>query len=445
MKIKELLFIASLCPVLSVGAQTLRLSGTVQGADADMRLFVSPLENHKQGDDTPITLTDGRYEVELPQTSNGLYQFYGIYQKSQLSLPFYVKPGADQATATLQLENNRLLSSGDANNQALSDYSATVYRLARQLWEQSKDLSTEEMVALLSDYDKQEAEIESQYACDETVKQYLRIWAYMAKFSGYNNSPLAGRRRGEEPKVPLFEVLQDPAQVLDTPMAFYFSAGRMVIAQSIPQGNLKDRMENLYARFQDTTVKQRVGELLIREFVENYNYSENFEEGLAELTDLCQKYGYADKYITDFKSRKASVKGTPFPEGIDLVDVEGNKIDFAQFKGYYVYVDLWASWCGPCCREVPHLQEMEKSVQNPLVKFVSISIDRGTKEWKAKMTALNMHGNQFINQSNSLAESLNVKGIPHFLIYDKEGKLYQYQAPRPSTGDTLKNLLESLQ
>jgi hypothetical protein len=56
-----------------------------------------------------------------------------------------------------------------------------------------------------------------------------------------------------------------------------------------------------------------------------------------------------------------------------------------------------------------------------------------------------MHGNQFINQSNSLAESLNVKGIPHFLIYDKEGKLYQYQAPRPSTGDTLKNLLESLQ
>jgi thioredoxin-related protein len=61
------------------------------------------------------------------------------------------------------------------------------------------------------------------------------------------------------------------------------------------------------------------------------------------------------------------------------------------------------------------------------------------------MTALNMHGNQFINQSNSLAESLNVKGIPHFLIYDKEGKLYQYQAPRPSTGDTLKNLLESLQ
>jgi thiol-disulfide isomerase/thioredoxin len=166
---------------------------------------------------------------------------------------------------------------------------------------------------------------------------------------------------------------------------------------------------------------------------------------LAELTDLCQKYGYADKYITDFKSRKASVKGTPFPEGIDLVDVEGNKIDFAQFKGYYVYVDLWASWCGPCCREVPHLQEMEKSVQNPLVKFVSISIDRGTKEWKAKMTALNMHGNQFINQSNSLAESLNVKGIPHFLIYDKEGKLYQYQAPRPSTGDTLKNLLESLQ
>ena len=60
------------------------------------------------------------------------------------------------------------------------------------------------------------------------------------------------------------------------------------------------------------------------------------------------------------------------------------------------------------------------------------------------MNALDMHGNQWISTDNKIAEVLNVKGIPFFLIYDKEGKLYIYNAPRPSSGDTLKLLLENL-
>ena len=60
------------------------------------------------------------------------------------------------------------------------------------------------------------------------------------------------------------------------------------------------------------------------------------------------------------------------------------------------------------------------------------------------MDALNMHGNQLINQDNKLVEALNITGIPHFLIYDKEGKLFQYEASRPSRGEELKQLLEGL-
>lgn len=59
------------------------------------------------------------------------------------------------------------------------------------------------------------------------------------------------------------------------------------------------------------------------------------------------------------------------------------------------------------------------------------------------MEALGMYGNQFLNQDNSLATALNVRGIPFFMINDKEGKLYMSNAPRPSHPQ-LKNLLEEL-
>ena len=113
-------------------------------------------------------------------------------------------------------------------------------------------------------------------------------------------------------------------------------------------------------------------------------------------------------------------------------------------RGKYVYIDLWASWCVPCCREVPHLQKLEKELENKDVVFLSISIDQKVEAWKKKMADLQVHGNQWHDSEGTLGKALNVKGIPFFLIYDKEGKLYMYNAPRPSMGLALKELLEGL-
>lgn len=126
-----------------------------------------------------------------------------------------------------------------------------------------------------------------------------------------------------------------------------------------------------------------------------------------------------------------------------LVDNEGNKVDFSKFKGKFVYVDLWASWCGPCCKVVPYLQELEKDFENSDVVFVSISIDSAKEPWLKKMGQLNMHGNQLWNSDGELPKQLNIRGIPHFLIYDREGKLLDYDAPRPSS-EKIKALLQSL-
>lgn len=60
------------------------------------------------------------------------------------------------------------------------------------------------------------------------------------------------------------------------------------------------------------------------------------------------------------------------------------------------------------------------------------------------MLQLKMHGEQYIAVNQELTPTLNISGIPHFLLYDKEGKLMQYNAPAPSTGAPLLEMLEQL-
>ena len=148
--------------------------------------------------------------------------------------------------------------------------------------------------------------------------------------------------------------------------------------------------------------------------------------------------------MQEFKDNQKSISDKRFPAKAHLTDAAGNTVDFSSLRGFYVYIDLWASWCVPCRKEIPHLQRLENELKNPLVKFVSISIDRTESDWKKAVKQLNLHGLQWLNADNSLPKALNIRGIPFFLIYDKEGNLMQYDAPRPSDGDKLKAYLEGL-
>ena len=79
-----------------------------------------------------------------------------------------------------------------------------------------------------------------------------------------------------------------------------------------------------------------------------------------------------------------------------------------------------------------------------MVEFISISLDTNKKAWKEKMKQLNMHGHQYIVTGDQFATMMNIKGIPHFLLYSKEVTLMQYKAERPSSGDRIRNVLVRL-
>lgn len=83
--------------------------------------------------------------------------------------------------------------------------------------------------------------------------------------------------------------------------------------------------------------------------------------------------------------RKLSV-GALSPN-FNCTDLSGKKVSLSDFKGKYVYIDIWATWCGPCQREIPHLQKLEEKYHGKDIYFVSISCDNNKKAWENRVRA----------------------------------------------------------
>ncbi|MEM6377205.1 MAG: TlpA disulfide reductase family protein [Bacteroidota bacterium] len=108
-----------------------------------------------------------------------------------------------------------------------------------------------------------------------------------------------------------------------------------------------------------------------------------------------------------------------------------------QFSGKYVYIDLWASWCAPCRSEMPFTKKIRDKYQDQGLEVVSISLDKeaALPRWKAMIEKLEMDWHNWhlkYDFGSSLAQDLNIKGIPRYILLDPEGKIINDNAPRPS-------------
>ena len=128
-------------------------------------------------------------------------------------------------------------------------------------------------------------------------------------------------------------------------------------------------------------------------------------------------------------------------------DIDGKRVSFSDFKGKYVYIDFWATWCAPCLKEIPFLKEIEEQYKNEDIVFVSISIDneKDKAKWAKMVKEKQLGGVQLFAGINAgdVTNPYKISGIPHFMLFDKEGKIVENSAPRPSSPE-LKVLLDSL-
>lgn len=136
-------------------------------------------------------------------------------------------------------------------------------------------------------------------------------------------------------------------------------------------------------------------------------------------------------------------KGMPAPNFV-YNDINGKEVALSDLKGKYVYVDIWATWCGPCKKEIPHLEALQEEYKNnSKIAFVSVSIDKNVDAWEKMVKNKNMQGIQLIADkagNSQISKDYQVSGIPRFILVDDEGKILDVKAPRPSSPQ-IKNIL----
>jgi thiol-disulfide isomerase/thioredoxin len=134
--------------------------------------------------------------------------------------------------------------------------------------------------------------------------------------------------------------------------------------------------------------------------------------------------------------------------GFDYENHKGGKTTLASLKGKYVYIDVWATWCGPCRAEIPSLKTVEEKYHNKNIEFVSISVDvdKDHEKWKNFVTEKQLGGTQLYADKNWLSDFITaykINSIPRFILIDPKGNIVDADAARPSD-PKLQEQLDSL-
>ncbi len=129
-------------------------------------------------------------------------------------------------------------------------------------------------------------------------------------------------------------------------------------------------------------------------------------------------------------------------DDLELLSSQGDTLMFKDLRksllGKVLYVDIWASWCGPCKQEMPHSHRLSKGYSEKDVVFLYIALNDTEDKWTAASGTLGLDesGQSFLvlnPKDNTWTKDMNISTIPRYMLYDRNGNLVNSDAPRPSS------------
>lgn len=137
--------------------------------------------------------------------------------------------------------------------------------------------------------------------------------------------------------------------------------------------------------------------------------------------------------------------GNPSAASFSYPDINGKTVSLADLKGKYIYIDVWATWCGPCRGELPALKELEEKYAGKDIHFVSLSCDKNKKAWENMVTKDQLKGIQLhMGTDRTFMDAYLINGIPRFILLDRDGKIISANMTRPSDPKTAEKFNELL-
>lgn len=137
--------------------------------------------------------------------------------------------------------------------------------------------------------------------------------------------------------------------------------------------------------------------------------------------------------------------GNPSPD-FKFKDKSGKIYQLSDFEGKYIYIDVWATWCGPCLGEIPALKKLTDTLASKDIVFVSICVFDEKASWEKMVEKKQLKGVQLFAEpgENSFVDEYMIQGIPRFILLDKSGRIIDANAKRPSEPLLLKELTDLL-
>jgi thiol-disulfide isomerase/thioredoxin len=214
----------------------------------------------------------------------------------------------------------------------------------------------------------------------------------------------------------------------------------------LPSINNTDNLDKLWENVPNDTIKHH---FYLRALDRIENITRN------QLLEYTKKYGTQmatadqqqrmDRIIESANVLRDGYKAPDF----SFPDAKGKMYSLADFSGKIVLIDVWATWCAPCLREMPLLMQLKQELQDEEdFVVIGISVDRESdkNKWQAFIKERELSGIQLYagDSQNSMRDLYNVRGIPHFILIGRDGTIIRYQAPYPSTGDLKEIILKHL-
>ena len=130
--------------------------------------------------------------------------------------------------------------------------------------------------------------------------------------------------------------------------------------------------------------------------------------------------------VADYMKKQQAPKSLSLGEkapAFTLKDAAGNEHSLSDFKGKYLVIDFWASWCGPCKKEMPFMKELYDKYHSKGLEMLAISTDQDPNAWKKAMNKLDMPYLQLHDKNGVASDSYFVRGIPYVLLIGPKGNI----------------------